>query len=187
MNNLELGYLRYKGLMYGNGLWATIIEVGPIYLNKVLNIEMARFLIIPSDILKETYRIQDTDLNIDTPMGKAQWREYPRIMVQPLNDSQSYGVTLIYCAYDGGETPLMQVKDLPSKTFMKMLIDTNFWLQEQMWKYKDGWIMSEEEKRVLLGYHNEYSKLTNEWITSIRSRRTELEDDSNEVQGTQQK
>lgn len=176
---MELGQPRLKGMLFGSGLWATMIDCTPPYVNRIqdLDVEMVRFLIVPSPILKAVHNIKDKDLIVPTNEGNAQWREYPLIYVNILNESPSYGVILIDCDYNGGDTVLTRKHEKLYQKFMDAFARAQ--------TFQDSWIISEEEKRQMLVYWNEYMLRTQETRNILKI--NDVKTDEQQLQGAAQK
>lgn len=104
---MAIGELRYKGILFGDDYWGSVIHEQAPYKNQY-GIEMKRYLIIPSDDLVAAYpeRLTPDKINVRTPRGMAVWVEYPTDLVTDENPSRTNAIVRIDCGFDGRETPL---------------------------------------------------------------------------------
>lgn len=103
---MAIGELRYKGILFGDDLWGTVVDELPPKKNKQ-GIEMKKYLIIPSEDLVEAYPdiLKKKDaLNIKTPLGDAVWVEYPTFHVVDENPSKKNAIARIDCSFDGDDS-----------------------------------------------------------------------------------
>ena len=119
---MAIGNLKYKGIVFGDDLWGTVVDEQVPYQNE-LGLIMKRYLIVPSSDLVDAYPeiIKRMEMEgIKTQIGMAIWVEYPMYWVTDENPSKTNAIARIDCGYDGRTTPLtrrnvklkMQVKDL---------------------------------------------------------------------------
>jgi len=102
---MALGGLRHKGILFGCDHWAKVVDETLPYKKK--GMEMIRYLILPTDELKEAYpRIfsNPNALPVQTPEGRCKWMEYPAYWVEDENPSRRNAIVRVLCTFDGRPT-----------------------------------------------------------------------------------
>lgn len=139
-----VGELRYKGIIFGDDKWGTIIDEKMPYKNDV-GVEMKQYLIIPSLDLIESYPEilkKPNAINVRTPIGMAIWREYPTYFVTDLNPSRKDAIARVDCGFDGRPTPL-------TRRFGRLQEELKT-LQEENETFRLSTISLEEEYKEIL-------------------------------------
>lgn len=93
--------LRRKIILTEDDYMGTIVDTQGPYKNH--GVELMRYLIFPSDDLKEAYPVLQKPgvLNVNTPWGPALWREYPLAWVTDKNKSTKNPIARLHCGFDG--------------------------------------------------------------------------------------
>lgn len=95
---------RKKMILFGDDNVGTVMdEMSP---HKVGELELKKYLILPSDDLKDAYPFLKKPgvLNVNTPLGPCIWREYPTMWITDRNPSRKNAIARIDCTFEGGRT-----------------------------------------------------------------------------------
>lgn len=171
---MAVGDLKYKGLLFGDDYWATVVDEEIPYKNDN-GVEMKKYLIVPSSDLMDAYPQilkKPNILNVKTPIGNAIWREYPTSWVCDENPSRKNAIARIDCGFDGRETPL-------TKRFKKKDEEINN-LMELNEIYRNRIFMMNEELKDALGDVRELAEKNAE-IDKIGKKTKETSEDNYET------
>ena len=140
---MVLGEVRHKGILFGDDLWATVIDENVPYKNQN-GIMMKRYLVKPHEDLIDAYPEKFTKegyLNVKTKQGMAVWVEYPKALIDDDNNSRKNAIARVNCSYDGSETPLTG----KYKKFTKQIIEN----EEEIERLRLALIVANEENKEL--------------------------------------
>lgn len=140
---MAIGELRYKLMLFGDDLWATVIdENAPIRNDK--GIEMKEFLIKPSEDLIEAYpsRLNKEDIWIRTPEGNAVWVKFPTMLITDKNPSRKTAIVRVKCGYDGRDTPYTKEHEELLSQVRQFQVENN--------SLRIALVTSEEEKQSMV-------------------------------------
>lgn len=107
---MAIGDLRYKGILFGDDFWGTIVDELPPYKNDH-GVMMKGYIIIASEDLIEAYPAQlkkPGAMNIPSPLGAAIKVEYPVEHIVDENPSRKTAIARIDCGFDGRPTPFTE-------------------------------------------------------------------------------
>ena len=95
-------------IVFGDGGQALFYEEKAPYSNRN-GVKVQPILIFPTIEVKNKHGLTEEDLNIILDDGrKGIWMEYPVKQINWLSRSKNGAVILIFCSFDGSETPLMR-------------------------------------------------------------------------------
>jgi len=161
---MAIGDLKYKGMLFGDDLFATVVDEMSPYKNGK-GIEMKPYLIVPHEDLIEAYPHilkKEGILDVPTPIGMGKWVEFPTIGVVDENPSRKTAIVRVDWGLDGRDTPLTR----RNGKLKRMLEDT----QTENETLRLGNIVLGQEKKELLMDKLEHASLLAELFEIYKSR-----------------
>jgi len=100
----KITVLRERSILFGDNTWGMIADEKPEH--KRGKHWFKYFLIVPDPNLRRMYPElqQQEELEIDTQLGRAVWREYPTTYINDKDTSRTNAIVRIYCGFDGRDT-----------------------------------------------------------------------------------